>query len=208
MGRRDLPIPRKGLFLILIRSGILPFLIGVILTSIIFTLMRSSSLSSNWPIISATPTATPSVTPTPATSEEVAAAIASERERCQTVLDLYQVPLLVPPEFHSSTPERFETNHEGEVQVKWTPVLRAQSYYVSVVDRAGNEVRAYRSNNPSVYLKGLPRPDKKEREKYLVKIASVNANELTGTFSAPRELIVTRPLDLTAPKIKEIRVED
>ncbi len=105
-------------------------------------------------------------------------------------------------------PPSLESNFEGEVYLRWLAVRKAKSYFITVTDESGAEIRTYRTPYVAIYLKGLPRPTNKDREKYLIKLATVNANDLVGPFSSPRVLFVKKPIDLTAPKIKDIRVED
>lgn len=170
-------------------------MVGVILTSGIFVFLRKQTKPTPPEI---------STTEAPGETEPTL----SERERCEKVLGLFTVPLLKPPTFHSTTPSPILTNFEGEAYVKWNSVPKAKSYFIVVESGEGKELRTYRTPYVAIYLKSLPRPEKQESEKYLVKIATVNANDVIGKFSPPRDLIVKRPLNLTAPKIQEIRVED
>jgi len=181
--------------LFFLRSTFVPFLVGVILTSVIFVFLRPTQT-----------TKTPEVTPSSTPEEEIISV--TERERCEKVLGLFSVPLLKPPTFHSSTPSPIITNFEGEAYIKWNSVPKAKSYFIIVENAEGKELRSYRTPYIAIYLKSLPRPEKLESEKYHVKIATVNANDVVGKFSTPRVLVVKKTLNLTAPKIQEIRVED
>lgn len=179
--------------MLFLRSTFVPFLVGVILTSVILVFIRPKQIG--------TPDASSSSVP--GESESL-----TERARCEKVLGLFSVPLLGPPTLHPSIPSPIITNFEGDAYLKWLTVPNAKDYLVLVTDDEGKELKTYRTLKTGTYLNGLPRPKTKDSEKYLVKIASVNANDLIGDFSPPRELIVKKPMNLTAPKIKEIRIED
>lgn len=178
--------------MVFLRPTFISFFVGVILTSAIFIFIRPLGIKK----------------PTPESSPGPDGITLSERERCEKELGLYLVPLLSPPALHPSTPTPILTNYEGEAYVKWVSVPKAKNYFIQVSDSEGKELRTYRTPYIAIYLKSLPRPERGQSEKYQIRIASVNANDLIGKFSSPHTLIIKKPLDLTAPKIQEIRVED
>lgn len=129
------------------------------------------------------------------------------KNRCLESLGAMSVPLLPAPEIDPKLPRPFVTNFEGEVLIRWKPVPKAKNYVISIEDTSGNVVKTFRTSITFMYLKGIPRAPKSDVH-YFMRLATQNLNDLIGLPGRKYDLIAKRPLDLTAPKIEEIKIED
>lgn len=129
------------------------------------------------------------------------------KNRCLESLGAVTVPLLPAPEIDPKIPRPFVTNFEGEVLIRWKPVPKAKNYIISIEDTSGKLVKSFRTSTNFMYLKGIPRAPKSDVH-YHLRMATQNLNELVGLPGRKYDLIAKRPLDLTAPKIEEIKIED
>lgn len=179
-----------------LKFTLLSFSLGVALTSAVFTFFRPVEKKIPPPLAADTSLAREDKSP------------GTDHEHCEQVLGLFRIPLLEAPAVDPSIPPTLTSKFEGDAYLKWLRVPNAKDYLVIVTTEDGKEIKTYRTQGTGTSLKDLPRPKNKASEKYLVKVASVNANNLVGDFSTPRDLIVKKSMNLTAPKIKEIRIED
>lgn len=117
-------------------------------------------------------------------------------------------PILPAPDFEADLEEVIEANKEGTATVTWNGVDQARSYRVKVFDLNGKVIRSLKTSNRNLKLKNLPVRSDIPFTEFKVSVITINADGKEGGASEPRKLIVRRPIDLTAPTIKSIKVED
>lgn len=115
---------------------------------------------------------------------------------------------LPPPLFSETLPPSLVTNRDGEVRVAWKEVKGAKSYVVHLENSKGKSIHSYRSSRTVLYLKEIQVPEGEREVRYQVKIATVNGLGVEGVRGEAKELLVKAMGSLTAPKVREIRVED
>lgn len=121
---------------------------------------------------------------------------------------LFSDKILPPPEFTHDMKAMLESNFEGEVLVKWTPVNGAKRYEVHLESKTGELLKAYKTPRTILYLKDIPLPPGKFEADYSLRLVSVNGKDQPGPKSSTRALHVKPQATVVAPQVQEIRVED
>lgn len=119
-----------------------------------------------------------------------------------------QSQYLEPPVFTAGVPDPILTNREGEAFVKWYRVRGAKRYALYIEDPEGNIVKTFNTSGDGLWLKDIPIPPDKMSAIFELRVASIGNNNIEGEKGAGRKLIVKAQAQLSAPEIKEIRVED
>ncbi len=133
---------------------------------------------------------------------------AEQKPVCPACPCIYSDEVLVAPQYDPRTKEILETNHEGEVLVRWIDVPGAKQYNIHVENEKGKTVKSFKSTRSLAYLKDFPLPDGKLEAKYWIRLATVNGKDQEGPRGEKRELNVKPQANVTAPIIQEIKVED
>lgn len=87
---------------------------------------------------------------------------------------LFSDKILPAPEFAHDLKATLESNFEGEVLVKWTPVNGAKRYEVRLESPTGEALKTHKTPRTILYLKDIPLPPGKFEADYNLRLVSVN----------------------------------
>jgi hypothetical protein len=115
---------------------------------------------------------------------------------------------LEPPRFHEDLPETLETNYVGEVKVNWHEVPDAARYHIVIYNEQGEEVEVVKTSRSIIYLKELPFNPEQEHTPFEIALRTESQKGRVGDTGERRKLIAQRLINLQAPSVKEIIVEE
>ena len=121
---------------------------------------------------------------------------------------LFSDKILPAPEFTRDLKATLESNFEGEVLVKWSPINGAKRYEVRLESETGEALKTYKTPRTILYLKDIPLPPGKFEADYILRLVSVNGKDQPGPKGPARALHVKPQASVVAPQVQEIRVED
>ncbi|MEK6554712.1 MAG: hypothetical protein AABZ31_05700, partial [Bdellovibrionota bacterium] len=116
-------------------------------------------------------------------------------------IEVQPAPLLPPPQFAQSTPERMTASNSGGAQLDWEKVDGATQYIVSVKNKEGVQTREVASAQDAAELRGLMPGE------YKVTLKSIDKFGRPGPESEPRELSVPSTSGVRAPKLRGVKVK-
>jgi hypothetical protein len=122
--------------------------------------------------------------------------------RTQTrIQEVAQAPPLPPPDFATSMPEEIRASETGAASVKWSAVAEAKEYILLLKSADGNTVvNTVRTSRPSAEFTKL------KPGSYKITLQTVDRIGRTGPESDERDLRVPEYSDVSAPKLKGVRV--
>ncbi|MGE0763690.1 MAG: FecR domain-containing protein [Bdellovibrionales bacterium] len=124
--------------------------------------------------------------------------IAKSNERSVT---LKVAPLLEAPLLASQMPDPLKAQRNGKIELVWTNVEGAKEYYIEVKGKDGQVIREEKvMGSKHTLVKLLPGD-------YTIDVRGVDQAGRRGVASIARPLVVPAMSDVSAPKMKKIKVE-
>ncbi|MCB9072246.1 MAG: hypothetical protein H6623_01395 [Bdellovibrionaceae bacterium] len=108
--------------------------------------------------------------------------------------------LLPAPKWANNTPETFEADAKGNLQLAWQNVEGAD-HYIMIIENEGKIVQKKKVDRTLASLSRL------KPGKYKVHLKSVDRLKREGNEMSSKELIVPQNSDIGAPRIKSIKVK-
>jgi hypothetical protein len=115
---------------------------------------------------------------------------------------------LPPPKFADDLPPVLQSNLEGEVKLRWSPVDGSKRYRAFVLNLKGEKMFTRSTVGMSLYLKEFPVQDPSQPTEFMVAMCSINEKGEEGPQGETRKIIVKPKPGVAAPAVKVIRVED
>jgi hypothetical protein len=116
--------------------------------------------------------------------------------------EVAQAPPLPPPDFAASMPEEIRASETGAAAVKWNPVSEAKEYVLQLKSADGSTVvSTVRTRKPSAELSKL------KPGSYKISLQTIDRIGRAGPESDERDLKVPEYSDVSAPKLKGVKIK-